>query len=212
LGAFKSLAQGYLAATGIVWVFNIIALIRGGDAWLGLAYLLILLIPVSSIAILKLSGINSITLDRKVDWRSLLFGFQGVALAFWSFDMITTFYAIDFTGLAIELNPLGWPMGILGAFAFYGPTLLFAYMLLFRIKANVALYAAVPLALITLGMASMNLVAGAQNFQVFVDTAALDTSIRFGLLSTIATLSVAIPLTLKHAITHPKPQLRLKSA
>ena len=212
MGALKSLAQGYLAATGIVWVFNIIALIRGGDAWLGLAYLLILLIPVSSLAILKLSGSNNVTLDRKVDWRSLLFGFQGVALAFWSFDIITTFYAIDFTGLAIELNPMGWPMGILGAFAFYGPTLMFAYMLLFRIKANIALYAAVPLTLITLGMASMNLVAGAQNFQVFVDTAALEGSIRFGLLATIATLNLAIPLTLKHMITHPKPQLNLKTA
>ena len=51
---------------------------------------------------------------------------------------------------------------------------MFAYMLLFRFKDNIALYAAVPLTLITLGMASMNLVAGAQNFQVFVDTAALD--------------------------------------
>ncbi|HSV49913.1 MAG TPA: hypothetical protein VLH35_06310, partial [Candidatus Acidoferrales bacterium] len=115
MGALKSLGQGYLVATGIVWLCNIIALLRGGDAWLGLTYLLIMLIPIASLVVLKLSGINGITLDRTVDWRKLLFGFQGVALAFWSFDIITTFYAVDFTGLAIELNPLGWPMGILGA-------------------------------------------------------------------------------------------------
>ena len=84
----------------------------------GLAYLLILLIPISSLAILKLSGSNQVTLDRKIDWRSLLFGFQGVALAFWSFDIITTFYAIDFTGLAIELNPYGLAYGHLGRLRF----------------------------------------------------------------------------------------------
>ena len=52
---------------GIVWVFNIIALIRGGDAWLGLAYLLILLIPVSSLAILKLTGSRHVTIDSTLN-------------------------------------------------------------------------------------------------------------------------------------------------
>ena len=136
-------------------------------------------------------GSNSVTLDRKVDWRNLLFGFQGVALAFWSFDIITTFYAIDFTGLAIELNPLGWPMGILGAFAFYGPTLMFAYMLLFRLKDKLPVCCgAVDVHYVGDGFDESG--GGAQNFQVFVDTAALE-GIRFGLLATIATLNLAIP-------------------
>jgi len=40
-------------------------------------------------------------------WRNLLFSFQGVALAFWMLDILTTFYAINVTRLAYELNPLG---------------------------------------------------------------------------------------------------------
>ena len=75
----------------------------------------------------------------------------------------------------MELNPLGWPLGILGAFAFYGPTLVFSYVLLFKIRETNALYAAIGLTMITLGMSAMNLFAGAQNFQVFVDTAKLAT-------------------------------------
>ena len=53
MGSLKSLAQGFLAATGLIWIFIIIALFEGGDAWLGLMYMLILLIPASSITYLK---------------------------------------------------------------------------------------------------------------------------------------------------------------
>jgi hypothetical protein len=211
VGSLKSLAQGFLVATGIVWIFNIAALIRGGDAWLGLTYLLILLIPTSSIAILKFSSAKPAFQRDPDKWRNLLFAFQGVALAFWSFDLITTFYAIDITGLAIELNPLGWPLGILGAFAFYGPVLVFSYVLLFRLKEKIAFYAAIPLTLLTLAMASMNLLAGAQNFQVFVDTAALASNIRFGMLAVITALDLAVPLTLKRMISQAKPTLNLKT-
>ena len=58
--------------------------------------------------------------------------------------------------------------------------------------------------LITLGMGAMNLVAGAQNFQVFVDTAALATGIRYGLLALIVTINLAVPLALKRTVTQPK--------
>src|SRR5208337_3656110 len=153
MGSLKSLAQGFLVATGLIWIFNIAALIRAGDAWLGLTYALILLIPASSLTYLKLKNTNSKAApDTSEKWRNLLFSFQGVALAFWLFDITTTFYAINVTGLAVELNPLGWPLGILGAFAYYAPTLVFSYVLLFKMKENIAFYAAVPLTLITLGM------------------------------------------------------------
>ena len=211
VGALKTLAQGFLVATGLVWVFNIVALVRGGDAWLGLACLLIMLIPVSSIILLKLKGTTHASPDDgEIKLRNLLFALQGVALAFWSFDLITTFYSINVTSLATELNPLGWPLGILGAFAYYGPTLIFSYVLLFRLKENISLYAAIPLTMITLGMSSMNLIAGAQNFLFFVNTAALASNVRYGMLALIITLNLAIPLTLKHLIT--KSQLNLKTA
>jgi hypothetical protein len=127
------------------------------------------------------------------------------------FDIITTFYAINVTGLAIELNPLGWPWGILGAFAFYGPTMSFTYFLLFKKKENVSFYAAIPLTLVTLGMGTMNLFAGAQNFQVFVDTATLASGMRYGLLALVVTVNLAVPLTLKRIIPHSQSDINLKN-
>ena len=205
MGSLISLAQGFLVATGLIWVFNIAALIRAGDAWLGLTYALILLVPVFSITYLKLKNTNpKAAPDASEKWRNLLFSFQGVALAFWMFDIATTFYAINVTGLAVELNPLGWPLGILGAFVYYAPTLVFSFILLFKIKASIALYAAIPLTLVTLGMGVMNLMAGAQNFQVFVDTAMLATGIRYGLLALIITVNLTVPLALKRMVTQSK--------
>ena len=204
MGSLKSLAQGFLVATGLIWVFNIAAIILSGDAWLGLMYMLILLIPTSGIIILKLRNTNQTSQDGSKKWRNLLFSFQGVALGFWMFDIITTFYAINVTSLAIELNPLGWPWGILGAFAFYIPTLVFSYVLLFKMKEKISLYAALPLTLLTLGMGIMNLVAGAQNFQVFVDTAILASNARFGLLSLIVTVNLVVPLAIRRSCAQPK--------
>ena len=210
--SLKSLAQGFLVATGLIWICNIVALFKGGDAWLGLLYLLILLIPASSITYVRLKNTNpKMPLDASEKWRNLLFSFQGVALACWMFDITTTFYAIDVTGLALELNPLGWPLGILGAFAYYGPTLALSYVLLFKIKESISLYAAIPMTLVMLGMGMMNLVAGAQSFQVFVDTAALATGVRYGLLALIVTVNLAVPLALKRMVTPSKNSLGLNA-
>jgi hypothetical protein len=210
LGSLKSLAQGFLVATGLIWIFNIASLILNGDAWLGLLYLLILIIPASSITLLKLKTAKFSLPEDSGKWRNLLFSFQGVALGFWLFDIITTFYAINVTRLAIELNPLGWPWGILGAFAFYGPALTFSYVLLFKMKEKVPLFAALPLTLLTLGMGTMNLVAGAQNFQIFVATASLAMGVRYSLLTLIVTLNLVVPLTLKRIIAQPKHSFNLK--
>ncbi len=204
LGSFKSLCQGFLVATGLVWLFNVVALMRGGDPWLGACYLMILFIPASSLAILKFGSSERSSEGGERKWRSLLFAFQGVALAFWSLDLITTFYAINVTGLATELNPLGWPLGILGALAFYGPTLAFSYVLLYRHKDKLSLYVAIPITMLTLGMASMNLLAGAQNFQVFVSTASLAANVRFELLASTAAFDVMAPLALWRLVAKPK--------
>ena len=213
MGSLKSLAQGFLVATGLIWLFNIASLFRGGDAWLVMLYLLVLLIPVSSVNIPQTQKHKPKKPLRKLsEMAQSLFSFQGVALAFWMFDIATTFYAINVTGLAIELNPLGWPLGILGAFAYYAPTLVFSYILLFKIKDKTSLYAAIPLTLLTLGMSSMNLMAGAQNFQVFVDTATLAAGIRYEMLALIVAVNLAVPLTLKRMVTQPKSGLNLKNS
>ena len=210
MGLLKTLAQGFLVATGLIWIFNIASLIHSGDAWLGFMYLLILLIPASSIVLLKQKNESVRLPEDSNKWRNLLFSFQGAALGFWFFDIITTFYAINVTRLAIELNPLGWPWGILGALAFYGPALTFSYVLLFRMNKKVPLFAVLPLTLLTLGMGTMNLVAGAQNFQVFVATASLASGVRYSLLTLIVTLNLAVPLTLKRIIAQPKHGISLK--
>jgi hypothetical protein len=208
MGSLKSLGQGVLVATGLIWSFNIASLFKNGDAWLALLYLLILTIPVSTILYLKLKNTNPrANVEAGEKWRNLLFSVQGAALAFWAFDIATTFYAINVTGLAVELNPLGWPLGILGAFIYYGPTMVFSYVLLFKIKESITFYAAVPLTLLTLGMSMMNLMAGAQNFQVFINTAALTTGVGYGLLAVIGTVCLMVPFALKRTATQPKPLL-----
>jgi hypothetical protein len=208
MGSLKSLGQGVLAATGLLWSFNIASLFKNGDHWLALLYLLILTIPASTLLYFKLKNKSPrANVESCEKWRNLLFSVQGAALAFWAFDVATTFYAINVTGLAVELNPLGWPLGILGAFIYYGPTLVFSYVLLFKIKESISLYAAVPLTLLTLGMSTINLMAGAQNFQVFVDTAALATGVRYGLLAVICTVCLMVPFALKRTVTQPKPLL-----
>jgi hypothetical protein len=198
----RSLAEGFLVASGLIWLLNVAALVRGGDAWLGLVFLLILLIPAVSLSYLKLKAPSRRFEDDK-KWRSLLFSFQGVALAFWLYDIATTFYAINVTGLAVELNPLGWPWGIFGAMVFYAPTLCFAYFLLFKQNEKVALVAAVPLTLLTLMMGSLNLLAGAQNFQVLVNTATLNSSMRVSTITLLFTINLAVPLILKRMLTKP---------
>jgi len=201
-GSLKSLGQGVLVATGLIWSFNIVSLFENGDSWIGLLYLLILTIPVLTILYLKLKNTNpQANVETGEKWRNLLFSVQGAALAFWVFDIATTFYAINVTGLAVELNPLGWPLGILGACIYYGPTMVFSYVLLFKIKESITLYAAVPLTLLTLGMSMMNLMAGAQNFQVFIDTAALATGVGCGLLAVVGTVCLMVPFALKRTVT-----------
>lgn len=199
--SLKCLAEGFLVATGLIGIFNVAALIHGGDGWLGLTYLLVLLMPAATLTYLKLKKTSpNASADGAAKWRNLLFSMQGVALAFWMFDIATTFYAIDVTGLAVEVNPLGWPLGILGALAFYAPTLVFSYILLFRLKERVSFCAAIPLTLLTLGMGAMNLVAGAQNFGVFIDTAMLATGLRYDLLALVVA-DLAVPLALSRVNT-----------
>jgi len=206
LGSLKSLAEGFLLGAGLIWMFNIASLFRSGDAWLAFLYLMILSIPASTLLYFRTKKKDApLTEDVWEKWRKLLFSVQGVALAFWCFDILTTFYAINVTGLAVELNPLGWPAGILGAFSYYAPTLVFSYYLLFRSRVTVSFYAAVGLTLLTLVMGSMNLLAGVQNFQVFVNTAMLATGVRFGLLAVVGTACLAVPLLLKNTSTQPKP-------
>jgi hypothetical protein len=84
----------------------------------------------------------------------------------WGFDVGVTFYVIDVLRVAGEVNPLGWPLAVLGALIFYIPALLFTYLLLFRIKNRLSFIAAVLITLLALGLGAMNLLAGLHNIGI----------------------------------------------
>lgn len=190
--ALKSLAQGFLVMTAAAWVFNVALLVRAGDAWLGLLYFLIFLLPLSAAVVLKLNKrrLNTEKVSRHGKQRNLLFSLQGVVLACWAYDLVTTYYAIDVTGLATELNPLGWPLGILGALAYYGPTVAMMYVLLFKINQRSSVYVGAVLSVVSLWMGAMNFNAGALNFRVFLSTAYIMPEFRLNLLALVVIVDV----------------------
>ncbi len=167
-------------------------LVRSGDAWLGLLYFLIFLLPLSATVALKLNRrqVNAEKVDRHEKQRNVLFSLQGVALACWAFDLATTYYAIDVTGFATELNPLGWPLGILGALAYYGPTVAMMYVLLFKINQKSSIYVGAVLSVVSLWMGAMNFNAGALNLKVFLATAYIMPEFRFNLFALVVIVDV----------------------
>jgi len=85
---------------------------------------------------------------------------------FWALDVITTLYAIDYLGIAGELNPLGWPLGALGALIFYIPALIFTDLLLSRTKDRFSFWAAILITILAIGLGIMNLSAAIHNISV----------------------------------------------
>lgn len=166
----KRLAQGFVAMALALGVSNVAALIVAGKTWLGILYLLVLAIPLSASAFMiiksKKIGAQKISVTDKI--VGVIFACHGAALACWTFDNATTFYAIDIARVATELNPLGWPLGALGALVYYVPTLILTYVLLFRIGQKHSIYAAMGVTIVTLCMGIINLSAGAINFKIFM--------------------------------------------
>jgi hypothetical protein len=182
-----SLAQGFLAMAAIIIIYCLVALVKVGEAWLGLLYLLILVLPFSYFAILwrKQKTISSEESPSIEKWIRLLFALQGTALACWAFDIFTTYYAINVTHLAAEVNPLGWPFGIVGALVFYAPTLVFSYFLISKKKDKSSLFAGSAISMLIVYMGLINLDAGAHNLSFFLNTVSLPENFRFPLLTVI---------------------------
>jgi hypothetical protein len=169
----------------IIIIYCIVSLVRVGESWLGLLYLLILVLPFSYFGLLwrkqkRTSSEKSASIEK---WKKLLFALQGTALACWAFDISTTFYAINVTRLAAEVNPLGWPFGIVGALVFYAPTLVFSYFLISKSRDKLSLYVGSAISFLVVYMGFMNLGAGAQNLVFFLNTVSLPERLRFPLLA-----------------------------
>ncbi|HTY74781.1 MAG TPA: hypothetical protein VMD05_04365, partial [Candidatus Nanoarchaeia archaeon] len=188
----KSLAAGFLVMAAAISMYSIVRLVLSGDAWLGLLYLMVLLFPSSfGVYLWRMQSAKISRLNAVEKLGNVLFALQGVALACWAYDLATTFYAINVARVAAEINPLGWPLGALGAFAYYAPTVILTYILLFRLKEKISLYAAVPMTVVALIMSSMNLNAGIGNFAFFVWTASLSAPINYNLTAFMAILDLA---------------------
>jgi hypothetical protein len=169
MGSLKSLARGFFVSATAICIYSASALIRAGEPLLGLMFLIISIIPLTCAIYLWLREKNAPkNINPIPKWGSILFSLQGAVLAFWAFDLATTFYVVNIARVATEINPLGWPLGALGALAYYAPTVILSYMLIFRIKQKTSLYAAIPITAVALCMGSMNLNAGIGNFGFFI--------------------------------------------
>jgi hypothetical protein len=192
LKALKSLAVGFLAMTAAVSMYSIVTLICSGDAWLGLLYLLILMFPLSfGVYLSRSPSAHASKPSSSEKHGNILFALQGAAVACWAYDLATTFYAINVARVATEINPLGWPLGAVGALLYYAPTVILTYVLLYRLRAKISVYAAFPITAVALLMGSMNLNAGVGNFTFFVWTASLSAPTRYYFLALIATVDLA---------------------
>lgn len=194
-GPLKSLGIGFSTMTLQIWACNAIILLGKQDIWLTASSLTITLLSVSCIISLWLFKKQKPTTKTSTANRLKLslFALQGAALACWIFDLTTTFYAVNVTRVAVEINPLGWPLGLLGALAYYGPTLTLSYVLLFRVRENFAVYAAVPVTIVALCMAFMNLHAGTLNLQIFTETVSLVAEVGYGFLALMLTVGFFFP-------------------
>src|SRR5665647_2470666 len=176
--SLKSIGTGFFATTTAIGFLSIIKLARSGNPIIASILLLTLIIPLTSGCYLwhRKKGFPE-NIDAISKCGNFLFALQGAALACWIFDLITTFYAVDITKMAFEINPLGWPLGALGALAYYGPTITLSYILIYRINQKVSLYGAIPITFVALYMGSMNFNAGINNFEFFIATANLPSRI-----------------------------------
>jgi hypothetical protein len=120
----------------------------------------------------------------------VLIPLQGAALACWTFDISTTFYAIDVLREATEQNPLGWPLGAVGALIFYVPAITFTYFLLFKIKQKGSLGAAIVITILAAYMGLMNFNAGAQNFGFFLNSVSLTVDVYYFLFSLVVAVNL----------------------
>jgi hypothetical protein len=164
--------QGFSVMLVAIWACNIVALVLAGDVLTAVLFFLILLIPVS-IIIYTVSKRQENSGERATVYeklKMLLIPLHGAAFACWTFDVSTTFYAIDVVRKAAELNPLGWPLGAIGALIFYIPAIAFTYTLLFKIKQKTSLVAAVVITMLAACLGSMNFNAGVQNFGFFLNS------------------------------------------
>jgi hypothetical protein len=163
----KNTIQGFFVSTSVICLFITFGWLPYYiDLWVVLALSLFLAIPLLIRGIIflrrckKKMPFHNLVLETK----NVILFVQGIALACWFFDICTTFFSIDLRG-DVEINPLGWPFGIIGAAVYYIPALAGVYYLLYKTKSNSpSFFVAIIVTALTLFMGSLNFNAGMLNF------------------------------------------------
>jgi len=160
-------AKGMLMMTVVLLGLSIITCTVRALMWVVPFLSLILLIPGSLLGRELQTFLNHEKHTTRLDrLRHVLIASYGVCFACWGFDVGFTFYAINVLSVASEVNPLGWPLGIVGALIFYVPAFVFTYYLLFRMKREHSVLAAVVVTVLALYIGFMNFVAAGQNLSL----------------------------------------------
>jgi hypothetical protein len=184
--------QGFSVMLVAIWVHNITALVIAGDTLTAALFFLVLLIPISIIiyTFSKRQENNGERVSVSEKLRIFLVPLHGAAFACWAFDVSTTFYAIDVVREATEQNPLGWPLGAVGALVFYVPAIVFTYSLLFKVKQKESLVAAVVITVLAAYLGLMNFNAGAQNFGFFLNSVSFTVEGYYSLFSLVVAVDL----------------------
>jgi len=162
----KNVAQGFSAMASGIWLLTCAWVSTNINMWFGLGLFLFLAVPFT---IRGIGFLKSLTMEMQAQARvkqvkSILMSLQGVGLACWFFDVISTIFVVDIKQSGYELNPLGWPLGAVGALVYYVPITFVAYYLLYKVKSKESVYATIVITAVTLFMGAMNLNAGLYNF------------------------------------------------
>lgn len=169
MGLLTDFANGILVMAVILLSLSIVTCFVQAYTWLIPFFLLILLIPVSIIAHEFQRFMNKKQRAARLDrLKHILIASYGACLACWAFDVALTSYAINAMGIASELNPLGWPLGAVGALIFYVPAFVFTYFLSFRMKQKHSILAALIVTILSLYIGFMNFIAAGQNFSLIL--------------------------------------------
>jgi len=164
MGVFNDLAAGFVAMTVAMMALNTITVAIMGSAEMMILFVLILQALLFMLYVIWEKREKTDERDGRPRWKQILTGLFGVSFACWFFDVATTFYLIDVSGLAYEANPLGWPLGILGGLIFYVPAFVFTQRLMRENGQKLPVSAAVVITLLALYIAWSNLIAAGQNF------------------------------------------------
>jgi hypothetical protein len=164
----RNLLQGILlTATTICLLLTLTQLPKYTNTITATAFFFLLAIPFAANLTLKIKNWKQKKQPLNQEHaKVILLALQGTALACWALDLVTSTLVLNIRVNGIEINPLGWPLGILGAALYYVPTVTGTYVLLYKIQTKSALYSAAVLTMVALYMGSFNLDAGLNNFQI----------------------------------------------